>query len=117
MIESEREEDEWSSAQAPRARFRHPWHWGRLAGGGYILLVAMAAGYVTYRLAFAGLRSPFVGIIMIILGWPWSRPLGEHFTAHGPLGVGLVLALSYSLNAATLYIVGVGLQRLVRRGR
>lgn len=88
------------------------WHWGRVLAAGYILLVAMAAGYVTYRLLFAGPRSEFVGIIMIVLGLPWARILGSSLPIHGSAGVGLVLVLSYAMNTLLLYLGGASIQRV-----
>lgn len=99
------------------SRLPAPRRWGRVLAGGYLLLLAMAAGYVTYRLNFARIRSPFAGTIMLILGWPWARWLGELFRIHGGAGVALVLILSYTANALLLYLVGAGLQRITGRGR
>jgi hypothetical protein len=92
-------------------------HWGRVLAAGYILLIAMAAGYVTYRLLFAGPRSEFVGIIMIILGLPWARILGSSLPFHGSAGVGLVLVLSYAMNTLLLYLGGASMQRVFFRRR
>jgi GNAT superfamily N-acetyltransferase len=100
--------------QRPVERSSTPSTWGRRLAGAYILLLAMAAGYVSYRLLFAGPRSQFVGIILVLFSYPWGRLLAHLFQVRGGAGATLVLILSYAINTGLLYVIGGMLERLIK---
>jgi hypothetical protein len=78
--------------------------WGRRAAAVYILLIAAAAGYVTYHALFNRARFGFPGVLLLSLGLPWTRAMD---------GAGWPLLLAaFALNAGMLYFVGVSLERL-----
>jgi hypothetical protein len=97
-----------------RQRFWWQSNWGRRLAGGYILLVAAVAGYITYRLLFAAGRSPAIGSVMVTLGFPWSRTLGALLGSNSTPAIWLILVGSFALNAAMLCFIGSRLEQLAR---
>jgi hypothetical protein len=77
--------------------------WGRRAAAVYILLVAAAAGYVTYHALFNRSRFVFPGALLLSLGLPWTRAMDD---AEWPL-----LIAAFTLNAGMLYFVGSRFER------
>jgi hypothetical protein len=98
---------------APKPR---PTHWGWRLAATYILLIAMAAGYVTYRVLFAGPRSQYAAIVLVLLSYPWGRLLANLFRIRGGAGATLIILVSYAINAGLLYMIGRAAGRLMRGG-
>ncbi len=94
--------------------FRYWSGWGTRLAGAYILLIALAAGFVTYRLFFSSSRTSLAGIAMVLLAYPWGRLFAGALHIHGGAGVGLVLAMSYAINTSIIYILGSAAERAFR---
>ena len=85
--------------------------WGTWLAGSYLALVVASAAYLAYRLGFAPTNSEFAGMPLLLLSLPWSDWLAPVAGESGVMGW-LGLLAGVGLNAAALWLIGRGLDRV-----
>lgn len=82
----------------------------------YLMLAVYAIGYLAYRLSFTPLHSEFAGLGIIILTLPWSILLLKAIEIPESIPVYLLILSGLAvLNASILYMIGYGLEKLIRK--
>ena len=72
---------------------------------------------MTYHLLSTRSRLALPADIMITLGLPWTQTLGGLLDSPSASAAGLVLVVSFAINAAMLCFIGSRLEQLARGER
>lgn len=81
----------------------------------YIMLAIYALGYIIYRINFTPVNSEFAGLGMIILTLPWSLLLLKAIEIPESIAIYLLILSGLAiLNAFIIYLIGHGLEKLLR---
>ncbi len=81
----------------------------------YLLLAIYAIGYIIYRINFTPVNSEFAGLGIIILTLPWSILLLKAIEIPESITIYLLILSGLALlNAFIIYMIGHGLEKLLR---
>jgi hypothetical protein len=80
--------------------------WGCRAAAGYLLLLSAAAGFVTYQALFNRARFVFPGGMLVSLGLPLTRTMGDALEPGSGRTAWIILLVSFAINTGMLYFIG-----------
>jgi hypothetical protein len=91
--------------------------WGRRLAALYLLVVAFAGGFVMYHVLFTHRSAETMGILLIVMGLPWSSLLGRAVAPETRASVALIMGLGMLVNTALFYLIGASLEHFRKASR